>query len=495
MVIAQNVVGSLEEDTYHGEVSPGLARGDPAPDVVEHTNPGEWEVESPLFADGRISLVLEIDGNMVEEDSQVAILMKAHQYSNGVLHSADHAAWWLEGTWSADFTIRSGGSVSGLAPLRESLESDDFCADEPCGSMEAGIGSVANIAQYCAEDGSLKIDYFIRGKHDASHRYDQTYDSTGHLLFDNPDFCDVAFKVQDSYILAVKALLIQRSSYFKSLFESGFSESSNIVLVDPNELLLNHPRPPIGNSDDDDMTPFESEQTYPLELDTNRQKEPGLDNERPTKRAKRDLVDSHSHSTAPPSRQKPMLVVDVPDANYYTYRAIVGYLHCHLILFTTSPSLYHAFSPDSLQLNGNDLERRNSRKTVASTRAAWLSSRYDALSNYVPPEKLWPASPHAVYRLADRYDLDGVKRLAKNRILNDLDYTTAAYELFSPLSLAFPDVQAAVFDYVCSNFDDVKKSLAFRLVLDKLHSGELASARDLTERLFLAVLEMQTSNS
>ena len=61
------------------------------------------------------------------------------------------------------------------------------------------------------------------------------------------------------------------------------------------------------------MTPFESEQTYPLELDTNRQKEPGLDNERPTKRAKRDLVDSHSHSTAPPSRQKPMLVVDVQD--------------------------------------------------------------------------------------------------------------------------------------------------------------------------------------
>jgi len=42
---------------------------------------------------------------MVEEDGQVAILMKAHQHSNGVLHSADHAAWWLEGTWSADFTV------------------------------------------------------------------------------------------------------------------------------------------------------------------------------------------------------------------------------------------------------------------------------------------------------------------------------------------------------------------------------------------------------
>jgi len=37
MVIAQNIVGSLEEDTYHDEVSSSLTRGDPAPDVVEHS--------------------------------------------------------------------------------------------------------------------------------------------------------------------------------------------------------------------------------------------------------------------------------------------------------------------------------------------------------------------------------------------------------------------------------------------------------------------------
>lgn len=115
-------------------------------------------------------------------------------------------------------------------------------------------------------------------------------------------------------------------------------------------------------------------------------------------------------------------------SRYYTYRALIGYLHCRLLPFTASPSHYHASDPDSF--NPHNLARRYGEPT--GDRATWSKRQYDALSKYVPPDKLWPASPHAIYRLADRYDLEEVKILAKRRISDDLEDWTAR---FSSLSL------------------------------------------------------------
>lgn len=62
----------------------------------------------------------------------------------------------------------------------------------------------------------MEIGYTIEGHDQPLPKLEEAYDPTGHLLFNNPQFCDVAFKVQGSYILAVKDLLIQRSTYFST---------------------------------------------------------------------------------------------------------------------------------------------------------------------------------------------------------------------------------------------------------------------------------------
>ncbi|GAA6039845.1 hypothetical protein JCM8097_006760 [Rhodosporidiobolus ruineniae] len=82
-------------------------------------------------------------------------------------------------------------------------------------------------------------------------------------------------------------------------------------------------------------------------------------------------------------------------------------------------------------------------------------------------------TPHALYRLADRYLLETLREVVKLELVDKLTVETVAYEMFSALSIDYEDVQKGILPFLLENWKEVKETRAWKQAMDLLEAGQL----------------------
>lgn len=111
---------------------------------------------------------------------------------------------------------------------------------------------------------------------------------------------------------------------------------------------------------------------------------------------------------------------------------MLAYMHFDLLPFTALPSDYLVARQRALA------EHESTSATESFTfpsRAEWLQDQFKALKGQPDWHGVHPCSPHAIYRLAHRYDMQPLLSFVKARIFRCLDTENVSLlSLPSPLS-------------------------------------------------------------
>ncbi|GAA6005425.1 hypothetical protein JCM10207_002977 [Rhodosporidiobolus poonsookiae] len=296
--------------------------------------------------------------------------------------------------------------------------------------------------------------------------------SAYNLFFDKDGGADVRFtfpahtKDSKRQLLANKAFLARRCGYFRSMFDGGFSEGASTDASRPakraklESVSFGSPFP-----DDDDSTDWLPAEL--LEVEEDGEGAPAAMEEEEV------VVDENEERDG-------MLTIEITDAGYITYRALLYYLHTEKITFpppaseflTTYPSLL----ADPLNAQLADIQPPLSRREVllglglaqAQTQAPTPDAAREALVE--------PASPHAIYRLADKLGVQELKTKAKDAILKGFSVDTILYELVSTFSYHFDEIQQAALKYAWDNWPAVKLTPSVARVFAGAHAIEGGSA-------------------
>ncbi|GAA5885555.1 hypothetical protein JCM6882_007467 [Rhodosporidiobolus microsporus] len=314
------------------------------------------------------------------------------------------------------------------------------------------------------------------------------------VSFNSDEAADVVFtiKSQDSVgtIFASKQVLMSRSSYFRDLFSSNFSESK-LKRLAPQD----GPRKP-SNTLHGDVPDF---QAFKELSSTGDEKEPVASGLSPAltpaeegappgswpedSRLFREIKVEGSRRAALSHLQKES--TDFPSCSYATYHALLFFLYTSCISFLppTSDYLLTHQPPEGESLVPGAWHAPAPVHTDEE-RDAWL------LKNALNRDPA-PCSPHAMYRLANRYLLDELKKIAQGYIIRSLTVENVAYEVFCTLSKDYETHQDEVLKFLLKNWDAVKKTRGWAQSMDLLEDGRLPGGTAVLKKIFdaLAVKE------
>jgi hypothetical protein len=306
-------------------------------------------------------------------------------------------------------------------------------------------------------------------------------------LFDDPTRSDVVFRIPsgnksrpERRIYANKKILARRSSYFRTMFDSGgFLESSgnaptgaskknNARRVEEDEDLgmesdsdadtdldgewSSEDNKPAASSSPsrtghfstsfqtDCVTPTSSQNTGVDRTPSDRSPSsdhPNLPN----------VTDSHENNT--PDIEKSMTTIVVKDAQYLTFRALLFALYTDIIVFAPLASTYRNERAQALK---KDVD------FPYPTRRHYLRSKIPTRKTDAEKNAPFPCSPKSLYRIADKLDLQQIKDQAFEAIKASLTAENVASELFSSFASLFPEVRKAEMAYLLEHWDTVSHS-------------------------------------
>ncbi|GAA5856271.1 hypothetical protein JCM5353_002030, partial [Sporobolomyces roseus] len=266
-------------------------------------------------------------------------------------------------------------------------------------------------------------------------------------------------------IFASRTILEGCSEYFKNFFSSGFAEVAQTVNIDIANL------PPLASGaagedeDEDDMGVFDVEV-----------EEDGRDSKR---RKIGETKDEKLEVPAVEPSFRSMAEIKVEDTCFVAYRAMLAYLHSGLLPFNALPSEYLVARHQALVAH-----RSTEGAFTFPSRQVWLRDRFESLKDQPDWKGVKPCSPHALYRLAHRYDIQDLMIIVKNRIVTSLGVENVAYELFSPLSFEHEEIQEGILEYLSKHWNQIKVTRAWHEVVEKFASGELAHAAPVIKKVF-----------
>ncbi|KAJ3535861.1 hypothetical protein NM688_g6921 [Phlebia brevispora] len=162
--------------------------------------------------------------------------------------------------------------------------------------------------------------------------------------------------------------------------------------------------------------------------------------------------------------------VVIKDAAYATYRAVLYYIYTDTITFAPLASSFPSYtmSTSTSSINTGSAQGSKSFSLIGepSTRREWLRA-WEARH----PDKPRPSSAKAVYRLADKLDLQDLKERAFQHIIKSLTVENVAYETFSHFSAAFDDVRKVEINYFLEHWAEIRDSPMMRNVWQQIRMG------------------------
>ncbi|KAG8793347.1 hypothetical protein FRC12_003002 [Ceratobasidium sp. 428] len=345
--------------------------------------------------------------------------------------------------------------------------------------------------------------------------------SVGSLL-DDPCYSDVEFVLparrrggKTRRIYASKKLLAGRAEYFQTMFSSGFAEAA------PDMSSMNNSGLPsfedtdyvtvyssaADDSDEedaefDDMAWEVSSDAGAVGKNTD---DSGAISDVPGLPASLVPVPkAPAPALAPPAILLPPVPgpskvhVVVRDVAYVTYKAFLYYLYTDSIIFAPLKSQFMPSSPptssfaqaiphlpissDGAPMNspGMGVIRSDS---AGGGRRGWVRD-WEANN----PDRPSPCSAKAIYRLADKLDLNELKSRAFAHITKHLSIQNVPFELFSGFSAAFGDVRKVQMDFALQNWAQIRNGESMRQVTQELRSGRHPGYEEVMP-LLLAQLE------
>ncbi|BGP12311.1 hypothetical protein JCM10213_002585 [Rhodosporidiobolus nylandii] len=235
-------------------------------------------------------------------------------------------------------------------------------------------------------------------------------------------------------LFASRELLSASSPYFKDLFSSGFAEATASRPSKRPRVAAQPVLPAVDFEDSDD----ETDTVYPDKLS--------------------EVGGITEETTA-------YHEVEVVEAAYSTYKAVLLYLQTGFIHFAPLSSASPPTNPKA-----------------QVTRPEALAAKVAKIGGNIP----FPVSPLASFRLADFLRLEDLRALSLRQIRPSLQVETCALELVSPTSLAYPDVQKVVIDFVVQHLNEVEETDAYKRVMGEIQNGERANAGPVLVKLLAA---------
>ncbi|GAA6005434.1 hypothetical protein JCM10207_002980 [Rhodosporidiobolus poonsookiae] len=269
-------------------------------------------------------------------------------------------------------------------------------------------------------------------------------------MFNLSSAADVAFTFLDKLgqpdervLVANKDFLQKRAPYFETMFSGGFSEGESVARP-LKRLKLDKDSSAAFYPDDDDDDTVEWLPDELLQRSDNFEPMEAVAGEEPTDAAEQDKT-----------RQQ----IQITDAGYITYRAMLYWLYSEKITFTPLASSYTVAHHAT---EARTAEAGSEASSTAATRRQFLLSAAPKHDNPVDA-----ASPHAIYRLADKLDLPELKSEAKEAIIEGFAVNNILYELVSTFSYHYDEIQQAALQYAWKNWDAVKETPSF----DRVFAG------------------------
>jgi len=178
----------------------------------------------------------------------------------------------------------------------------------------------------------------------------------------------------------------------------------------------------------------------------------------------------------------PKVRVIVKDVAYSTYLALLYYLYTDSVVFaplsSTFPGL--AISPRSCQpvpLGPSASEGPPSspiqRPALSQTKGE-LDNRKQWIQSWKRgnPGRVGPCSAKAMYRLADKLDLQHLKARAFEHIAKSLTVTNIPHEMFSSFSAVFEEVRKVQVDFFLAHWSEIRGSDAMRNIWQQIRLGK-----------------------
>ncbi|BGP13082.1 hypothetical protein JCM10213v2_001001 [Rhodosporidiobolus nylandii] len=149
--------------------------------------------------------------------------------------------------------------------------------------------------------------------------------------------------------------------------------------------------------------------------------------------------------------------VKIVDFGFTTFRAFLYYVYTEQISFAPPASTFVVELVKRTSGTGGD---ETDKADVLTSRRAYLLSLATEAAGPIEP-----TSAHAIYRLADRLEMEHLKKLAKEAIVKGFTVENVLYELISSFSHRFEDVQQAALDFALQHWSVVKNHAAFERVV------------------------------
>ncbi|GAA5984445.1 hypothetical protein JCM10908_003349 [Rhodotorula pacifica] len=160
-----------------------------------------------------------------------------------------------------------------------------------------------------------------------------------------------------------------------------------------------------------------------------------------------------------------MREVKVLQTAYSTYRAVLLYLHTGDICFLPLRS---------------SLAPRNAR--ISHTRLGEIEEYHEK-----SPGDPLPVSPKSVYRLAHLSRREDLQKVALAAFANDLTISGVAYELFSPVSIAYDELRKVAIDYVVKHWDAVQATESWNEMRTRATSSDIKGGAGVLFDLLAAI--------
>ncbi|KAK4700977.1 hypothetical protein P7C70_g5261, partial [Phenoliferia sp. Uapishka_3] len=255
----------------------------------------------------------------------------------------------------------------------------------------------------------VTLDFVLRHPHPSAAASHHSMASWVPGVIDSKEYFDVTFNFANGRDLHSNSTFLSIASpYYKTLFSSGFSETSlpRTKTMTPSTKtrgVLNAKRPRPSEDDSD---------------------------------AEADLL-----PLSPPSSS---YRVEINETSYVTYREVLRWIHTREISFAPLKSAH----PTDVS---------EPKKTQRSNPAATI---------------IIPASPKSVYRLADFLELPELQKLALASIVDQVKIPNVVHELLSEVCALYDPIQEALLKYAAEHWDCVKKSEGWKAFESKIEEGE-----------------------
>ncbi|KAG0146591.1 hypothetical protein CROQUDRAFT_107077 [Cronartium quercuum f. sp. fusiforme G11] len=150
---------------------------------------------------------------------------------------------------------------------------------------------------------------------------------------------------------------------------------------------------------------------------------------------------------------QPRTIVEVTDAAYTTYKALLYFLYTDSITFAPLTSTYECLK-DAAESNGQKFEYESRKAFVQAT---------VSINNNQPENVI--CSAKAIYRLADKLNLVELKSRAYDHITRSLTVQNIPMEVFSAFTNAFEEIRKVEIEFMLSNWNELRDGKTLYKVL------------------------------